>query len=1012
MNVDRINEHYYGDLTDPQTERTRQRIHWICGQVAGQDVLDIGCSQGIVCLILGREGFRCTGIDIEKASLEIARQALSKEDEIVQRRVTFQAADASQLPFADESFDTVVLGEVLEHLTHPAKVLGEAKRVLRDGGHVIVTVPLGLNAFHDHKHSYYPISLLELLQPLFRTHIIDTMTNYITYAGVSDSIYDPSSLSKESLFLEYLRLEKAVEARCLEKEHALLETGTRLYEKINTLASRSKAQASRIKELQELVATEVRKSNELKVRINELKEVVASRDEEIRELVAKNASWPQRVADVETLYKDRLHNREQELRDLMARQVANQRVRELVRAALPVGARVIVVSKGDDDLLQLDGRFGWHFPQAAGGAYAGYHPKDSAEAIGHLETLKTQGGEFLLIPASSFWWLDHYAEFRQHLEANYRVAVYEEDSCIVYELRASVAEHSRRFTMSLNSRPAPGNSFPSAAQQEKAAARKAAGVVGLGVVLDEFTMGCFQPECELVTFRPDNWKDALERECPDAIFVESAWRGNDGGWLYRVASYARNMGNELADMLDWAQQRNIPAIFWNKEDPVHFERFIERARLFSHVFTTDADCIPRYREQIGHDRVYALPFAAQPVIHNPVQDQPRDGQVCFAGTYYGSRHEERQTDMDYILRPAIPFGLDIYDRQHGMTGKTAEQYRFPDIYQACIKGRLDYDEMVKAYKRYRVFLNVNSVKQSPTMFSRRVFELLACGTPVISTYSRGIVELLGEDIVFFTESDADTRGHLECLLGNDDAWARASVRGIRKVMREHTYGHRLREVFESVGLTLPAPREPEISVIVQIGSESELECLVPMLRAQTYTRFDLVLVSQAPLSSDALQRLRDALPELAVASAVGEPDEVYEQCQQASAAKYLAFFDVRDAYGADYLLDHALATMYCDADFLGKHTYCGHNSTGEQQLKEPGHEFHYVASVPSATLVARKTALSKSLFEQALSGRSFLVDERQILSIDRFNYLQDALSGDGPGRGRAEEAVKRMEVYV
>ena len=92
MNRDLINEHYYGDPADPATERARARIHWICNQAQGQEILDIGCSQGIVCLILGREGFQCTGIDIESASLRVAEETLAKEDEIVRKRVNLRLA--------------------------------------------------------------------------------------------------------------------------------------------------------------------------------------------------------------------------------------------------------------------------------------------------------------------------------------------------------------------------------------------------------------------------------------------------------------------------------------------------------------------------------------------------------------------------------------------------------------------------------------------------------------------------------------------------------------------------------------------------------------------------------------------------------------------------------------------------------------------------------------------------------------------------------------------------------
>ncbi|MGN1286124.1 MAG: hypothetical protein ACI4XG_06020, partial [Bradyrhizobium sp.] len=65
-----------------------------------------------------------------------------------------------------------------------------------------------------------------------------------------------------------------------------------------------------------------------------------------------------------------------------------QRIREAVRNTLPAQARVLVVSKGDEELLKLGDRKAEHFPQVESGAYAGHHPADSAEAIAHLEAFR------------------------------------------------------------------------------------------------------------------------------------------------------------------------------------------------------------------------------------------------------------------------------------------------------------------------------------------------------------------------------------------------------------------------------------------------------------------------------------------------------------------------------------------------------------------------------------------------------------------------------------------------
>lgn len=108
-------------------------------------------------------------------------------------------------------------------------------------------------------------------------------------------------------------------------------------------------------------------------------------------------------------------------------------------------ATVIVVSKGDDELLQLGARQAWHFPQRDDGAYLGYYPSDSAAAIKHLEALREKGGEYLLFPASAFWWLDHYTAFRRHLESNYPVALKDEETCLVFALNRKLSEEPQIF---------------------------------------------------------------------------------------------------------------------------------------------------------------------------------------------------------------------------------------------------------------------------------------------------------------------------------------------------------------------------------------------------------------------------------------------------------------------------------------------------------------------------------------------------------------------------------------
>jgi GT2 family glycosyltransferase len=110
-----------------------------------------------------------------------------------------------------------------------------------------------------------------------------------------------------------------------------------------------------------------------------------------------------------------------------------ERVRYTLSTALPEGSDVIVVSRGDEALVHLDQRTAMHFPQDSDGVYAGHYPATSDEAIAQLEALRRRGGSYFVLPRTGYWWLDHYAGLREHLETQY-TRVVNDDACVVYAL--------------------------------------------------------------------------------------------------------------------------------------------------------------------------------------------------------------------------------------------------------------------------------------------------------------------------------------------------------------------------------------------------------------------------------------------------------------------------------------------------------------------------------------------------------------------------------------------------
>ena len=175
----------------------------------------------------------------------------------------------------------------------------------------------------------------------------------------------------------------------------------------------------------------------------------------------------------------------------------------------------------------------------------------------------------------------------------------------------------------------------------------------VAAILDTFTEYCLRYEADLVLLTPKQWKRQLERAQPTFLLVESAWSGNNGEWRYLLTNYKSRDVNPLRDLVRYCREHKLTTVFWNKEDPPNFDVFIDAAKEFDFVFTTDADCIPKYKEIYGHDRVYLMAFACQPRLHNPCRDKswPRY-PVCFAGSWM-EKYSERRRSLDDLLEPAL-----------------------------------------------------------------------------------------------------------------------------------------------------------------------------------------------------------------------------------------------------------------------------------------------------------------------------------------------------------------------
>ncbi|WP_343037917.1 glycosyltransferase family protein [Arthrobacter wenxiniae] len=524
----------------------------------------------------------------------------------------------------------------------------------------------------------------------------------------------------------------------------------------------------------------------------------------------------------------------------------------------------------------------------------------------------------------------------------------------------------------------------------------------VGVILDDFSAMAFQFEWTSVALDPAAWMQQLDGL--DLVFIESAWAGNDRLWRGKIAG---NGGPEqtFIDMLAACRERGIPTVFWNKEDPPHYDDFLPAAKLFDVVFTSDEGRIASYRKDLSHDRIGVLPFAAQPAVHNPVR--PAKGwhrrDAAFGGMYFAHKYPERREQMDLLLNGVMDAsakmdtGLEIFSRQLGGN----PDYQFPAPLDSRVVGSLTYPQMLSAYKAYKVFLNVNSVVDSASMCARRIFEISAAGTPVISTPSAAIRN-------FFTEDEvpvADTRqaaAHLSrALVKNPELNDRTAHLAQRRIWQEHTYAHRVESV---LARALPDKTSgvlrPTASALVPTIRPQQVDNVLRTVAAQHGVTTQLVLLTHGfemePHSLRELQE-RHGLADVVLLTAGREVSlgECLNRCVAAADGDVLAKMDDDDHYGTAYLSDQLFAMDFSRADIVGKQAHYMHLEASKATILRFGHKEHrYTDFVMGPTIVARKETFNANPFPALGLGEDtgFLRNAgkagMQIYSADRFNFYQ------------------------
>lgn len=499
----------------------------------------------------------------------------------------------------------------------------------------------------------------------------------------------------------------------------------------------------------------------------------------------------------------------------------------------------------------------------------------------------------------------------------------------------------------------------------------------LALLSDEFTYLSLQPECLVLALDANSWQQQLEEFKPQLVLVESAWAGVNGSWAKKLSACSP----EIQQLAEYCQQQQIKTAFWNKEDPVHYDTFLATASLFDVVFTTDEACISQYKAELGHNNVFLLPFACQPTQHHPILIAERKNAVCFAGAYY-PRYPERCNDFERIIVGLSNWlAVTIFDRN---AGDAKSPYAFPKQFEPFIKGNVPYEDISKIYKGFEYSLNFNSVKNSPSMFARRVPELLACGSQVLSNESAALRRFFGKLIAISDEPEALIQQV------NNIATQRAAIQqlAIRKVMTEHSWQQRLSYLIkQTYGVDYNAM--VPIVVLAQVQHLHDLTWLLECFTGQDYNKAVLLLIKDENL--DVAFELPDNV--LLIPKVQASTLTLRSFCLLNS---WVALWHPADYYGPAYLSDMQLCCSFAPGDVIAHH-HVAKNNNGQIEFvaTTPAYTLQHDYIWRSALVASGAVDINMSL-NDAVQQIDKLNTSAVVLNMPPFEYVRDAAYAGKP----------------
>jgi glycosyltransferase involved in cell wall biosynthesis len=401
----------------------------------------------------------------------------------------------------------------------------------------------------------------------------------------------------------------------------------------------------------------------------------------------------------------------------------------------------------------------------------------------------------------------------------------------------------------------------------------------IGIIADEFLYNSFKDVAHFKYIERENYKKYSGSL--DVLLIVSAWKGLNLEWKGLGNPNIKKHREALYKIIEFYRAQGTKIVFYSKEDPVNYHIFIDIAKHCDYIFTTAEEKVEDYKKDCKNENVHVLEFGINPRYHNPIgiKKSPKQKEVLFTGSWY-EKYPHRHVDTRMLFDGVIDAGRDlkIIDRNYELK---LMQYFFPEEYLKYVSPSIEHSYLQKFHKIFDWAINLNTVKESNTMFANRIYELQALGNILLSNYSVGVNNKFPN--IFLVNDQKEVKDILNSF--SEEDILKHQVLGVRRVMSHETSFHRINNLLQKIGLEYSL-QERKVAVVAATKSEA----IINMFNQQTYSNKELFIESEISEST-----LRD-----------------YD---------FVAFFEENKFYGEFYLEDMINAFKYTNSDYVTKDAY-------------------------------------------------------------------------------------------